>query len=39
LIWWKTNWLKFPTLQAIVMDVLAIPITIVASKSAFSTSG
>ena len=30
LSWCKTNGLKFPTLQAIVRDVLAIPITIVA---------
>jgi len=39
LSWWKTNGLKFPTLQAIARDVLAIPITIVAYESAFSTSG
>jgi len=39
LSWWKTNGLKFPTLQAIARDVLAIPITTVASESAFSTGG
>ena len=39
LSWLKTNGLKFPTLQAIARDVLAIPITIVASESAFSTGG
>ncbi|KAL8472439.1 hypothetical protein ACS0TY_029594 [Phlomoides rotata] len=36
--WWK-NALKYPTLQLIVRDVLAIPISTVASKSAFSTDG
>jgi len=39
LSWWKTNGIKFSTLQAIKIDVLAIPITIVASESAFSISG
>ena len=37
LSWWKTNELKFPTLQAIARDVLAISITTVASEFAFST--
>ena len=32
LSWWKKNRLKFPTLQAIARDVLAIPITIVVVK-------
>uniref|UniRef100_A0A1S4DMZ5 Zinc finger BED domain-containing protein DAYSLEEPER n=1 Tax=Nicotiana tabacum TaxID=4097 RepID=A0A1S4DMZ5_TOBAC len=39
LSWWKTNGLKFPTLQKIAHDLLAIPISTVASESAFSTSG
>nr|KYP71177.1 Putative AC9 transposase [Cajanus cajan] len=39
LSWWKTNGLKYPTLQAIARDVLAIPITTVASESAFSAGG
>ncbi|KAL8462087.1 hypothetical protein ACS0TY_033242 [Phlomoides rotata] len=38
LSWWK-NELKYPTLQLIVRDVLAIPISTVASESAFSTGG
>ena len=37
--WWKTNRIKYPTLQKIVRDIYAIPISTVASKSAFSTSG
>ncbi|KAL8497790.1 hypothetical protein ACS0TY_021212 [Phlomoides rotata] len=36
--WWK-NALKYPTLQLIVRDVLAIPISTMASESAFSTGG
>ncbi|XP_075084477.1 zinc finger BED domain-containing protein DAYSLEEPER-like [Nicotiana tabacum] len=39
LSWWKTNGLKFPTLQKMARDLLAIPVSIVASESAFSTSG
>ena len=37
--WWKSNGLKYPTLQRIEMDILVIHVTIVASESAFSTSG
>ncbi|XP_030942135.1 zinc finger BED domain-containing protein RICESLEEPER 2-like [Quercus lobata] len=37
--WWKSNDLKYPTLQRITRDILAIPVTTVASESAFSTSG
>jgi hypothetical protein len=37
--WWKVNSTKFLTLAKIVRDVLAIPITIVASESTFSTIG
>lgn len=39
LAWWKTNGFKYPTLQRIAKDILAIPISTVASESAFSTSG
>ena len=34
---WKTNSLKYPTLGKIGRDILAIPVTTVASESAFST--
>lgn len=37
--WWKTNGINFPTLQKIAKDILAIPISSVASESAFSTGG
>ena len=37
--WWKSNGLKYPTLQRIARDILAIRVTTVASESAFSTSG
>lgn len=39
LSWWKTNGFKYPRLQKIARDILAIPISTVASESAFSTSG
>ncbi|KAM3337888.1 hypothetical protein P3S68_032213 [Capsicum galapagoense] len=39
LSWWKTNGLKFPTLQMIARDLLAISVSTVASESTFSTSG
>ena len=39
LAWWKSNGLKYPTLQRIARDILEIPITIVALESAFNTSG
>ncbi|XP_076905372.1 zinc finger BED domain-containing protein RICESLEEPER 2-like [Bidens hawaiensis] len=39
LLWWKTNGGKYPTLQRMAKDVLAIPVSTVASESAFSTSG
>ncbi|KAL8474964.1 hypothetical protein ACS0TY_031402 [Phlomoides rotata] len=38
LSWWK-NALKYPNLQLIARDVLAIPISTVASESAFNTGG
>ncbi|KAK3229766.1 hypothetical protein Dsin_001647 [Dipteronia sinensis] len=37
--WWKANASKYPILHAIARDVLAIPVSTVASESAFSTSG
>ncbi|CAN1777424.1 Putative AC transposase [Linum perenne] len=39
LLWWKLNGAKYPTLQRIARDFLAIPITSVASESAFSSCG
>ena len=37
--WWKSNGLKYPTLQRIARNILVIPITTVVSELAFSTSG
>jgi hypothetical protein len=37
--WWKINTSKYPIIAAIARDVLAMPISIVASESAFSTGG
>ncbi|XP_038679444.1 zinc finger BED domain-containing protein RICESLEEPER 2-like [Tripterygium wilfordii] len=39
LAWWKSNGLKYPILQKIARDILAIPISSVASESAFSMGG
>ncbi|XP_019459991.1 PREDICTED: zinc finger BED domain-containing protein RICESLEEPER 2-like [Lupinus angustifolius] len=39
LTWWKVNGIKYPTLQRIARDLLAIPISTVASESSFSTGG
>ncbi|XP_038882263.1 zinc finger BED domain-containing protein RICESLEEPER 1-like [Benincasa hispida] len=37
--WWKLNGVKYPILQEIARDILVIPLSSVASESAFSTSG
>ncbi|XP_022865255.1 zinc finger BED domain-containing protein RICESLEEPER 2-like [Olea europaea var. sylvestris] len=39
LTWWKANSIKYQTLQKVARDLLAIPVSTVASESAFSTSG
>nr|GEV15745.1 hypothetical protein [Tanacetum cinerariifolium] len=39
LMWWKTNGSNYPTFQRIAKDILVIPVSTVASESAFSTSG
>ncbi|KAJ9542242.1 hypothetical protein OSB04_028748 [Centaurea solstitialis] len=39
LMWWRCNGSKFPILQKIAKDILAIPISSVASESAFSMCG
>ncbi|XP_059635725.1 zinc finger BED domain-containing protein RICESLEEPER 2-like [Cornus florida] len=37
--WWVSNKSKYPTLQLMALDILAIPVSTVASESAFSISG
>lgn len=39
LSWWKTNGVKYVNLQKMARDILAIPVSTVASESAFSSSG
>ncbi|CAI0420802.1 unnamed protein product [Linum tenue] len=39
LMWWKINGPKYPILQEIARDILAVPVTSVASESAFSSEG
>lgn len=39
LTWWKMNKDRYPVLAEIAKDILAIPVTTVASKSAFSVEG
>ncbi|KAF7124122.1 hypothetical protein RHSIM_Rhsim12G0116300 [Rhododendron simsii] len=39
LVWWKNNSNKYPILSKIALDVLAMPVSTVASESAFSTGG
>ncbi|WVZ79544.1 hypothetical protein U9M48_027109 [Paspalum notatum var. saurae] len=37
--WWKVTGTRYPTLRKIARDIFAIPVSTVASESAFSTSG
>ena len=37
--WWKVNLAKYPVISRMVCDILAIPVSTVASESAFSTGG
>jgi hypothetical protein len=37
--WWQYAGIKYPTLRKIARDVMAIPVTTVASESVFSTGG
>ncbi|CAL1410003.1 unnamed protein product [Linum trigynum] len=37
--WWKFNGAKYPILQDIARDLLVVPVTSVASESAFSSGG
>ncbi|KAK1377927.1 hypothetical protein POM88_024671 [Heracleum sosnowskyi] len=39
LLWWKDNASRYKTLSMIAKDILVIPVSTVASESAFSTSG
>lgn len=39
LMWWKVNSSKYHVLSLVARDVLAIPVSSVASESAFSTRG
>ena len=39
LAWWKVNYTRYAILSEIAQDVMAIPMSTVASKSAFNTGG
>ena len=39
LVWWKSNALKYRILSEMARDLLAVPISMVASKSPFSAGG
>ncbi|OMP00246.1 hypothetical protein COLO4_12799 [Corchorus olitorius] len=39
LLWWKVNSPRFPILSSLAKDVLVVPVSRVASESAFSTGG
>ena len=37
--WWKASSSRYPTISKMARDVLSIPVSTVASKSAFNTGG
>lgn len=37
--WWKMNYVRFPILSKLARDILSVPISTVASESAFSAGG
>ena len=37
LLWWRVNGSRYPILEKIASDVLSVPVSTVASESAFST--
>lgn len=39
LLWWKTNFIKFSIPSCVAKNILPMPITILASESAFNTGG
>ena len=39
LVWWKRNSIEYPILSTMAKDILATPVSTVASESAFSTGG
>ncbi|XP_050919239.1 uncharacterized protein LOC127136760 [Lathyrus oleraceus] len=39
LVWWKCNSIEYPILSTMAKDILATPVSTVASESAFSTGG
>ncbi|MCI34918.1 hypothetical protein A2U01_0056139, partial [Trifolium medium] len=39
LTWWKQNCTRYPVLAAMAREIMAIPVSTVASESAFSTGG
>ena len=39
LVWWKNNGYKYPSLCCVARDIFAVPVSTVASESAFSTGG
>ena len=39
LMWWRCNSSKYPILSTLAKDILAVPVSTVASESSFSTGG